>query len=99
MPRTCTICTHPSRNAIDHALVAGEAYRSVANRFECSASAVFRHKSTHMLDAMLKAREAEEREHGGDLLADLLGLHDRTLAILTSAENSGDDRTALVLRG
>ena len=29
MPRTCTVCSHPDRPAIDAALVAGDAYRNI----------------------------------------------------------------------
>ena len=36
VPRTCTICTHADRPAIDQALISGEPYRHIANRFGTS---------------------------------------------------------------
>jgi hypothetical protein len=44
MPRSCTICTHPQRTAIETALVAGDAFRIIAKRFGTSPAALFRHK-------------------------------------------------------
>jgi hypothetical protein len=44
MPRSCTICTHPQRTAIETALMAGDAFRIIANRFGTSPAALFRHK-------------------------------------------------------
>lgn len=49
MARECTICGHPDRPAIDHALLnASEGYRSVAKRFGLSEPALFRHRQTHL---------------------------------------------------
>jgi len=49
MPRVCSICRHPEREAIEKALVGSEAgYRSIAKRFAISASALFRHRQKHL---------------------------------------------------
>ena len=53
MPRTCTVCVHPQRAAIDEALVAGQPYRSVAEHFGASAPAVLRHKESHIRDLLV----------------------------------------------
>ena len=95
MARTCTICRHTQRNEIDRALVAGEPYRSVAQRFEASAPAVYRHQRGHLVKAMVKAHDAREVAHGDSLVAQLQDLQQRALGILTEAERSGDHRTAL----
>ena len=55
MARTCTICTHPERAAIDKALVAGQPYRSIAQHFAASADAVLRHKESHLRDRVAQA--------------------------------------------
>jgi hypothetical protein len=44
---------------------------------------------------MLKARDAGELEHGGDLLGQLSGLQERTLRILDDAESDRRPGTAL----
>jgi|SoiMetStandDraft_2_1073263.scaffolds.fasta_scaffold11612_5 hypothetical protein len=49
MPRPCSICTHPQRQAIDQALTAGEALRNMAPRFGTSVTALHRHKHEHLL--------------------------------------------------
>jgi hypothetical protein len=59
MPRACSICTHPKRAEIDKALVAGTPLRNVAERFETSATALHRHKATHLVDVIVRA----ERQH------------------------------------
>jgi hypothetical protein len=93
MPRVCTICRHPDREAMDRALVSGEPYRVVANRFEASASALFRHQE-HLPKALVKAREAQEVAHADDLLAQVKDLGERALRVLAAAEESGDLRAA-----
>jgi hypothetical protein len=49
MPRPCSICIHPQRQAIDHALITGEAFRNMAPRFGTSVTALHRHKHEHLL--------------------------------------------------
>ncbi len=95
MPRTCTICAHPDRPAIDAALVAGEAYRHIAARFGTSTGALQRHKDEHLPAALVLASEAGQVAHADDLLAQVRDLQRRTLGILDGAEKAGDRRTAL----
>lgn len=95
MPRVCTVCTHPERQAIDTALVAGESFRYVSERFGPSATALFRHKAEHMPAALTKAQGAQEAAQADDLLGQVRTLQTRTLAILDRAETAGDLPTAL----
>jgi hypothetical protein len=48
MPRLCTICTHPARQAIDDRLVAGQSLRQISGQFGVSKSAVDRHQDNHV---------------------------------------------------
>ena len=49
MPKPCSICHHPEREAIEKALLDTEAgHRKVAKRFGVSASALFRHRQNHL---------------------------------------------------
>lgn len=86
MARTCTICTHPSLESIDHALVAGAAYRSVAKRYEASPPSVYRHQHGHLPGILMKAQEANEVAHADSLLEQLRRLQIETLGILARAE-------------
>ena len=95
MPRRCTVCDHPERHGIDEALVTGAPYRSVAERFDLSESAVYRHKTEHLPVRLLKAREAEELARADDLLDQVRHLRTHALDILDRAEETGDLRTAL----
>lgn len=48
MPRPCSVCTHPQRQAIDQALIAGAVFRNIARRFGTSTTAVHRHRHAHL---------------------------------------------------
>lgn len=89
MPRVCTICTHSERPAIDMMLVNGSAYRTVAERFGASPSAVLRHKSDHLPSTLAKAQEAKEVANADSLLDQIRSLQATTLRILSKAENAG----------
>ena len=45
MPRTCSVCTAPSRNDVDRALAEGASFRNIARRFGTTASSVYRHNA------------------------------------------------------
>ncbi len=71
MPRTCTICTHGQRPAIDEALVSGESYRYVSERFTISVGAIQRHKAAHIPQALVKAHAAQQDADAIDIMAEL----------------------------
>src|SRR5690348_11102866 len=81
MPRTCTICRHEKLREIDEALVAGEAFRIIANRFETSWQAIRRHKN-HLSGTIVKAAERREERRGESLLEKVDALAVRTQALL-----------------
>jgi len=103
MPRSCTVCEHPDRGAIDEALVGGASNLSVSSLFGVSESAVRRHKANHLPAKLVMARAAEEAAEevaeevaeADDLLGQVQDLQARTLAILEAAEGSNQHRTAL----
>ena len=95
MPRKCSICTHDDRDAMDAALVRGEANRRIASRFGVCEAAVRRHKADHIPNTLLKAEEAEDIARADDLLSQLRALQGRALGILEKAERGGDYRAAL----
>jgi hypothetical protein len=96
MPRVCTICRHAQRPAIDRALVSGEPYRHIAERFGTSATALTRHKADHLPAALAKAHEASEVAAADDLLGQIQELRRKAIELLGKAEKAGDYRTALM---
>jgi transposase-like protein len=95
MPRTCSVCGHDQRPAIDQALVSGATYRTIADRFGLSETALKRHKREHLPAHVAKAGEALEVARADDLLTQIKGLRNRAILILQKAEAAGDYRTAL----
>jgi hypothetical protein len=58
--RHCAVCTHPERAAIDAAILAGGAFRTIATRYEMSHPAVLRHRNSHMAEQLAGATEQRE---------------------------------------
>ena len=95
MPRRCTVCDHPQRVEIDMQLVCGESYRTIADQFGLSKTALIRHKESHIPDALVKAQDAGEVAQADDLLAQVKALQTEAQEILGEARAAGDLRTAL----
>ena len=95
MPRTCTICTHKDRDAIDKALVAREPFRTIADRFGVTKTSLIRHSDDHIPAALVKAQAATDAANADNLLAQVVDLRDKALGILGKAEESNDLRTAI----
>jgi len=74
MGRTCTVCQHPERKALDAALVAVESpYRDIARRYGLSKDALLRHKADHLLPEIVAAWQAERHGNGLELADELRG--------------------------
>ncbi len=95
MPRVCTICTHPEREAIDTALVDGPAFPALAALYRVSEDSLGRHKAAHLPGTLAKAHEAQEAAHADSLLAQMEKLTSDARRIGEKAEKMGDLRTAL----
>jgi len=95
MPRTCSICRHPDRAAIDRALVAGDAYRTIAQRTGTSATALHRHRADHIPVKLARADAATQTADASDLLTEVRALRRKAYSLLLKAEAAGDIRTAL----
>jgi len=95
MPRTCTICSHPERNAIDRALIESRPLREVARQYETSKDALLRHKAEHLPGTLVKAKEAENIASADGLLKQIVDLQQRTLTVLEKAEDKEDLKTVL----
>jgi hypothetical protein len=95
MPRSCRVCTHPNREAIDEALVGGIAFPALVAEHRVSKDSLSRHKANHLPAKLVMAQAAEEVAQADDLLGQLKDLQARTLAILEAAESTNQHRTAL----
>lgn len=62
MPRACSVCGSPAREAVDRALVAGEPYRGVAKRYGLEEQSVFRHKNKHLVATVARGIKAEAKQ-------------------------------------
>ena len=96
MPRTCTVCTHPERTAIDKALATGTAFPALAAKYRVSEDAIGRHKAAHLPAKLAKAHAAKETALADDLLGQVKQLRNKAISILMLAEQAGDLRTALL---
>ena len=95
MPRRCSICDLPQRQQIDEALLAGEAYRSIAQQFAASPDAVYRHKQGHLPRHLCQAKAAHDMSQADVLLGKIRTLEEDARRIQATAEQTGDLRTAL----
>ncbi len=80
MPRSCSVCDHPERTAVDRALVAGEAMRNVALRFAISFAALQRHKANHLPVVLAEAKQRQAESHETHVAAVGVAVQERTAA-------------------
>ncbi len=95
MPRSCTVCTHDERHAVNVALVQREPYRHIASRYSVSTGALQRHAKDHLPELLAKAKDAVDVAEADSLLERIEGLYKRTEAILEAAEEGKEWGTAL----
>lgn len=99
MPQVCSICKHERRPEIDKALLTEQPLRTVAQQFETSATALFRHKRDHLSAALVKAKqkkEAKEEVQAESLFDRLKSINRETLEILQEARESKNLPVALM---
>lgn len=98
MPRTCTICAHNDRSEIDAALLNGEPYRRIAQRYAASPDAVNRHKREHLSSQMAQAARANgaaDVRTAIDVVQQLRAINDEAHAVLIDARESRDGELRL----
>ena len=106
----CTICNHPARPQIDLAIATGVAKRAVAERFQVSRDAVWRHAQAHLTAEMRAAlatkllqREGDTRrillEEGAGVSEALKAIRGPLFGLFLAAVDTGDNRAATALSG
>ena len=95
MPRTCSICSHEHRDAMEDAFIVGQAKRRIASQHGVSERAVRYHMREHLPELLALARDAERAARADTLLDRVEALHSRTMAILEAVEGTDEHGTAL----
>jgi hypothetical protein len=87
MTRTCTVCQHPERQAIDKALVdPATPYRIIAAQWAISTQALQRHKADHLLAEIVAAWQQERAANGQELAGELRGWMDALTKLLRACD-------------
>jgi hypothetical protein len=71
MPRTCTVCTHAQRRAIDQALIQRRPFRDIARQFGLSKDAAVRHHDEHLPALLVRAQGAKDAASADTLMLEL----------------------------
>ena len=106
----CTICIHPARPQIDLAIATGLSKRAIAQRFEVSPDAVWRHHQTHLtaemraaLTVRLLQRDGDVRrillEEGAAVVEALKAIRGSLFGLFLIAVDTGDSKLAAALAG
>ena len=95
MPRTCTICAHPQREAIDRALVAGTSLATIATLHHVIDESLRRHRDAHLPKSIVRAQEALDVRQALDVVKQLKDINGATLDVLKEARDQGDPVLAL----
>jgi hypothetical protein len=95
MPRRCTACDHGEVHSLNVALVSREPYRTIADRYGVSQTALKRHSAEHIPELLVKASEAVEMAAADDLLGEIRAIRDNLVRLSDKAEDNSDYRTAI----
>ncbi len=71
MPRTCTVCAHGERAAIDEALAAGEPVHDLEKRYRLGTDDLTRHRATHLPPTPLGDPSPDPADELGSLAREL----------------------------
>ena len=96
MPRLCSICNHPRHVEIDEVIVLGnDSYRTIANRFGLSESALKRHAKNHIAKSLTNSKQAMDAVLSDDLFKKIEVLEVETTGIKATALEAGNLNVAL----
>jgi hypothetical protein len=87
MPKSCSICRHPDREAIETAILSGEPIRSVASRYEPSRAAFQRHAAGCLREKIAVAR-ARNGISAESLWSRVLSLQQEVETVLAEARRT-----------
>ena len=96
MARTCTICHHENKHAINKAIINGQSYRDIAHRFSVSRASIQRHAKNHLPEFLLHSKKANEIRDADSIIKSIIQLEASSKRIQKSAENENDFKSALM---
>ena len=99
MSRPCSVCQHGARDAIDHALLAGDMLTAIAAQHALTVSALGRHRDKHLPAAMVKAAEVLDELRAGELVARASDMFRAIERQMKKAEADGDHKAVAMLAG
>jgi hypothetical protein len=95
MGRKCTICSHEDSEKINKDLIGGMPYRSIADRYKISKSALIRHREKHLPGSLIKAKRIEEVTQADSIIERLINLTNETMDIYREVKKAKDYDLAL----
>jgi hypothetical protein len=95
LPRQCKVCNHKQLDEINRSLIKSPNISELSRRFDLPWDSLKAHKKNHLPANLVKAKTADEAAEAESLIKQLQDLQDRTLSLLTKAENTRDHNTAL----
>ena len=101
MSRTCTICTHPERAAIEAAIVVATSYRDIARQYAVSKDAIHRHKENCIKQSFQQAQEERSEASGINVAREMIWCNEQVHCLYLSAlgGEKPDRRLALSAMG
>ena len=98
MPRTCTICNHLQRVALETALLDGTSLRDIAGQFGTGKSAIARHRDGCLAVTLSHATQARAVVNGETLLSRLQAINAEALEILRESRQKATKNNDLALK-
>jgi len=94
MARTCTVCRHPERAAIDKAIVAGTMLDAIGKQFKANRFALARHRA-HVVELVALSSKVELIARADDIVEEIRELERHAEEIRVEARRKRDLKTAL----
>ena len=92
---TCSICFHPRAADVARALLQGRSIRSVAEEYAIDRTSLERHFKRHIPHQFRAAATRLANQSAAKVLDELIDLKDRCLRLLSTAEESKNNRLQL----
>jgi hypothetical protein len=90
VPRTCTVCRHPSVFAIQKAMLDGVPFRRIATIYDVGEEAVRRCRREHLSEWLAKAHDAQVVANSDKLITRLQRCRVRIEAAIDAVEENED---------
>ena len=92
--KTCFICRHSERQAIEKAIIERVPYREIGERYGFSTNAVSGHKR-HMAEKIAAGQKAIDVSAASVLLEECQAMKRKSLQLMAKAEKAKDIKTAI----